>query len=78
MLSLVDCNQFKANTLSKQIRLMKKANPPPTLKDHEIFEGMTSKKKKKRKMKSRKKKRIKLNVGHENRCPMKQQNKCCN
>ncbi len=82
MLKLTDCNQFNAKTLSKQIRLMKKANPPPKLHEHKIFEGGKKKSKigKKLKKKRKKKNYIKSNplkVKHENRCSKKQQNKCC-
>lgn len=55
MLSLVDKDQFKANTLSKQLKLMKKSNPPPKLEEHKIFEGAskcTCKKSKSKKKKS--------------------------
>ncbi len=55
MLSLVDKDQFKANTLSTQLKLMKKANPPPKLEEHKIFEGVskcTCKKPKSKKKKS--------------------------
>ena len=58
MLSLVDKDQFKANTLSKQLKLMKKANPPPKLEEHKIFEGVSKPKSKSssQKPKSKKKK----------------------
>lgn len=55
MLRLVDKDQFNANTLSKQLKLMKKANPPPKLEEHKIFEGAskcTCKKSKSKKKKS--------------------------
>ena len=56
MLSLVDKDQFKANTLSKQLKLMKKANPPPKLEEHKIFEGASKCKSSCKKPKSKKKK----------------------
>jgi len=59
MLSLVDKDQFKANTLSKQLKLMKKSNPPPKLEEHKIFEGASKCTCKKSKSK-KKKKNLKL------------------
>lgn len=56
MLTLVNRNQFKADSLSTQIKLMKKANPPPKLEQHKIFEGVKKPVKKKPKRKKRKKK----------------------
>jgi len=49
MLSLVDKNQFKAGTLSKQLKLMKKRNPPPQLHQNKIFEGAKAPSKKRKK-----------------------------
>ncbi len=46
MIRLVDRDQFNANSLSKQLKLMKKANPPPKLEEHKIFEGGSKPKKK--------------------------------
>ncbi len=46
MIRLVDRDQFNANSLSKQLKLMKKANPPPKLEEHKIFEGVSKAKKK--------------------------------
>lgn len=46
MIRLVDRDQFNANSLSKQLKLMKKANPPPKLEEHKIFEGFSKSKKK--------------------------------
>jgi len=61
MLSLVDKDQFNANNLSNQLKLMKKANPPPKLHEHKIFDKSKKKKKcdckKKKKKKCRKKKK---------------------
>jgi len=45
MLSLVDKDQFNANNLSNQLKLMKKANPPPKLHEHKIFDKSKKKKK---------------------------------
>ena len=47
MLTLVNRNQFKANSLSTQIKIKKKANPPPKLEQHKIYEGVKKPEKKK-------------------------------
>ncbi len=59
MLSLVDKDQFNANNLSNQLKLMKKANPPPKLHEHKIFDKSKKKKCGKCKKKCKKKKKMK-------------------
>lgn len=48
MFKTCDKDQFNANTLSIQLKLAKKSNPPPQLKESKMFDRKPKKVKKKK------------------------------